>query len=742
MNGYSPWYAAIHKTLSDATAQTIYEHSLHGYSIQAKLTDHALWLGVKWPDGGSIALRTAYAPDVDLQLIKSEIFAGGVRFELESLIGQHFVQIKYEPGKIPVFHCTVSLIPSQPVTFPFWPRDLVMMGKSAHPSGRVHISQKGHRSGLLFFSLTRPATGSVLYFQHLGSLMEYNEDTHTEASDAVGGQWPEIGFALPSGDKPLKEGKTYVLSDVTLLFSEKIPKNEFEEAEQFLEMLAGVYYHLPKPETAYHDWPEILRKSLHNLQHNPGCWQQFGQKAFLNAYVSDYDTPPETMVQLAVLLPIMDYAEWSREQMPLVDAIKENIAEFYDRNIASMGRWLPSQEDRLDQSEEHKKKRIMDSWYLHHPMLNLGRLAAKGDKPAAELFFRSLDFVIRVARHFKYEWPVFYNLDTLEVVKPETAPGEGGEKDVAGIYAHILLQAYEMAGQQKYLTEAKRAARSLNGKGFDLFYQANNTAFSAKALLKLYNLTGEKNFLRLSYICIANLMRNCAIWECGYGNGKHISTFFTLFPLDNAPYTAVYEELEGFSAFHEYLFQAKDADVLPAVRLLLAEYIRYLLHRSVYYYPPVLPPEMISQGPKTGEVDTRLWIPLEDLQFGWNQSGTVGQEVYGSGLAFAVVPRHYFKFRDHDVMLFLDYPTADHRHGANGSMHFTVQGDERLTCRLMLYSLNGKPLKPVKVTGKRGKQVTVYSPETDGEGKLIVNIHGNQKITVELNKSVHHGKRT
>ncbi len=114
MNGYSPWYAAIHKTLSDATAQTIYDHSLHGYSIQAQLTDHALWLGVKWPDGGSIAVRTAYAPDVDLQLIKSETFAGGVSFEFESLIGQHFVQIKYEPGEN-------SRLPlhSQSGTFPF-----------------------------------------------------------------------------------------------------------------------------------------------------------------------------------------------------------------------------------------------------------------------------------------------------------------------------------------------------------------------------------------------------------------------------------------------------------------------------------------------------------------------------------------------------------------------------------------------------------------------------------------------
>lgn len=742
MNGFSPWYAAVYQALGSGALQTLYSYSLHGYAISAQLTDNALWLVITWPKGGSMAVRTAYAPDAAMQLTATETAETGVLFRLESPMGRHIVALQYEAGSSPLFHCSVRFIPAHPFIFPFWPRDLVMLGKSALPEGRVHISQKGHRSGLLYFSLTKPVIGSVLYFQHLGSLKDYNEDTHTEASDAVGGQWPEIGFSLPPGGLPLKAGKEYVVSDATLLFTGTVPKSEFDQAEQFLQMLSEIYLRIPKPDTDYHNWPDILRKSLHNLQHNPGCWQQFGQNNFLNAYVSDYTTPPETMVQMAVLLPLMDYAEWSREKITLVDVIKKAIPAFYDHNIGSLGRWLPSQEDSLDRSEEHKKARIMDSWYLHHPLLNLGRLAAKGDRQAEGIFLSSLDFMIRVARHFQYEWPVFYNLDTLEVVKAETSPGKGGEKDVAGIYAHILLQAYELTGKRKYLTEAKKAARTLNNKGFDLFYQANNTAFSAIALLKLFKYTGEKNFLRLSNLCIANLIRNSAIWQCGYGNGKHISTFFTLFPLDDAPYTAVYEELECFSAFHEYLRLAKDQPVPASVPLLLAEYIRYLLHRSIYYYPPQLPPEMISPGPKTGEVDARLWIPLEDLQFGFNQSGTVGQEVYGSGLAFAVVPRHYFRFKHHDVMLFTDYPSTGHRAGRNGAMHFTVQGDERLTCRLLLYRPDGKALTSVKVTGKRGKHITTYQPRPAGGGTLSVQIHGNQQITVQLNKKLHHGKRT
>lgn len=742
MNGFSPWYAAVYDTLSNGEVQTLYSHSLQGYSITAKLSGHALWLVARWPKGGAVALRTAYAPEQPLQLTRTETSAGAMRFHLESPVGQHLVELKYEPSHLPIFHCTVSFTPAIPLIFPFWPRDLVMLGKSSHPAGRVHISQKGHRSGLLYFSLTKPAIGSVLYFQHLGALKDYNEDTHTEAADIVGGQWPELGLALPPGEKPLLQGKKYVVSDVTLLFSDLIPKNEFEEAEQFLQMLSDVYFHLPKPGTGYHNWPDILQKSLHNLQHNPGCWQQFGQNNFLNAYVSDYETPPETMVQMAVLLPLMDYAEWSRKEITLVNLMKKSIPSFYDKQIKAIGRWLVSQEEKLDRSEEHKKARVMDSWYLHHPLLNLGRLAAKGDQTATEIFFTSLEFVIKVARHFKYNWPVFYNLDTLEVVKAETQPGKGGEKDVAGIYAHILLQAYELTGKQRYLAEAKKAARSLNGKGFDLFYQANNTAFSAKALLSLFKLTGDKNFLRLSYICLANLMRNTAIWDCQYGHGKHISTFFTLFPLDDAPYTAVYEELECFSAFHEYLRLAQDVEILPSISLLLAEYVRYVLHRAIYYYPPALPEEMISPAPKTGEIDKRLWIPLEDLQFGFNPSGTVGQEVYGAGLAFAMVPRHYFKLPGADIMLFIDYPTFNHKNGRNGSLQFDVKGDQRLTCRMIFLPLNGKKTAPVKVTGRRNKHTAVYQPRREKDGSISVQVHGNQKIIIERNKTIKHGKRS
>jgi hypothetical protein len=326
----------------------------------------------------------------------------------------------------------------------------------------------------------------------------------------------------------------------------------------------------------------------------------------------------------------------------------------------------------------------MDSWYLHHPLLNLSRLALKGDKQAEKLFLDSLDYAIKVAHHFKYQWPVFYNMETLDTIKAETATGKGGEKDVPGLYAHVMLQAYDLTGAKKYLAEAEQSALKLQGLGFGLFYQANNTAFSSGALLRLYKITKKEVYKELSYLCLADIFKNVQLWDCNYGFGKNFPTFFALFPLSDAPYTAVYEEQEVFCALHDYLKHAEGLDILPSVSMLIAEYIRFLVFRAIYYYPPVLPKEMLKDKPKIGEVDPQLWIALEDLHDGWEQSGEVGQEVYGAGNAFGILPRHYLQVPGENFMVFVDYPTSKFTARKGAPLSFKILGDERLSCRLVL----------------------------------------------------------
>jgi hypothetical protein len=734
MNATSAWLLTANSKLNSPDLSPVYEQQAAGYSFNVYLVDDSCWLVAAWPRGSRIAFRLAYSPNDWLELKKVTEKDRNIIFRIASLMGEYEAVVCLpDDQNEPVLRLTTTLTTAAPLLFPYWPRDIVPLGASGSDvlaEGHVQVRQVGTRSGQLYFNLTRPKAGSVLYLQNLTALADYNQDTETSAGDTVGGEWPEVGFALPPTikNKPLESGKSYVLSDALITFSEEVPSDEPAMVRQYLDMLSAVYLQLPKPATTYKHWPEILQKGLTDLQDSPGCWSQVGGNHYFNAYVCDYATPPEIMVQLAVLLPLLDYVEWNSAQLEVMKKIKAGLPAFYNKELGTIMRWHPKVADTMEGEEEHKKPMVMDSWYLNHPLLNLSRLALKGDQVAEKLFLDSLDFAISVAHHFNYNWPVFYKMDTLEVVKAETQPGKGGEKDVPGLYAHVMLQAWELTGEKRYLAEAEKAAQKLKGLGFELFYQANNTAFSAGALLRLYKITKKEIYKQLSYLCLANIFKNVSLWDCNYGYGKNFPSFFALFPLNDAPYTAVYEEQEVFCAFHDYLHHAEGQEILPSVRLLLAEYVRFLVERAVYYYPTMLPKAMLSEDVKTGEVDPNLWIALEDMHDGWEKSGEVGQEVYGAGNAFGILPRHYMQVEGQPFMIYTDYPTYGFSPKKHRPAKFKLAGDRRLSCRLMLVKTDRGKMPEFVLTLNNSKELA-KGKRTKG-GHLEFTVPGDSEIHI------------
>jgi hypothetical protein len=734
MNAASPWLLNVNAKLNHPDLRPIWVRQLGNYSLKTFLIDDSLWLVAAWPKGSRIAFRMAYSPNDKLDVKKISEEEDHVKFKIGSLLGKYEAVIQLPESDRPVVRLTTSLTPGAALLFPYWPRDIVPLGAAGSDvlaEGEVKVSQVGTRSGQLYFSLSRPKAGSVLYLQNLTALGEYNQQTETSAGDTVGGEWPEVGFALPPtlNNKPLDAGKTYQLSDAIIAFDEEFPANEEAMVRQYLDLLATVYLAIPKPATTYKHWPDVLQKGLDDLIKSPGCWSQVGGNHYFNAYVCDYATPPEIMVQLAVLLPLLDYVEWNDAELEVMKKIKEGLPAFFEEKYGTIMRWHPKVADQMQGEEEHKKPLVMDSWYLQHPLLNLSRLALKGDKVAEKLFLDSLEFAIKVAHHFDYNWPVFYKMDTLEVIKAETQPGKGGEKDVPGLYAHVLLQAWELTGKKRYLAEAEKAAQRLQGLGFELFYQANNTSFSAGALLRLYKITHKEIYKELSYLCLANVFKNVRLWDCNYGYGRNFPSFFALFPLNDAPYTAVYEEQEVFCAFHDYLRHAEGIDILPSLRLLMAEYIRFLVDRAVFYYPTMLPKEMLSEEVKTGEVDPNLWIALEDMHDGWEKSGEVGQEVYGAGNAFGILPRHYMQVDGEPFMIYTDYPTYGFSPKKHRPAKFRLAGDERLNSRLMLVKTDKGKFPDFTVT-INGEKEALKGKKTP-EGHLEFEVAGNAEIRID-----------
>ncbi|MBY8963459.1 hypothetical protein KJK34_11905 [Flavobacterium sp. D11R37] len=721
------------------TCNPLFEKELRGYTFMLCATQNGLLVKVLWPKGSGMAFRPVYTPAGPMELLsiseddeKNSIVnvkdATGTYTSKISIIEDDYLYLKYETVYTPAFD----------VHIPHSPRDIMPVTKSGslqNTSGEIHVHQVGTCSGLLFMSMQKPATGSVFYFQNLTSLNDYCNATETSAAELVGGQWPETGFRLPhSTDKPLPGGEKFKISDASIILSENIPGDDFEITQQFIDYLAAIYLKLPRPQTKYYPWPEIVHKGLEGLINHKGCWKFVGGRSYLNAYVSDYDNPPEIMVQLAVLMPLIDYDLWSGEDHSyLINTLKDGLPAFYDEQLNTIVRWHPKWQDKLDGAEEQKKPELMDSWYLHHPLMNLSRLALNGDEQAKKLVLESVGYAIKVAKHFNYEWPVFYKMSTLEVIKAETKEGEGGEKDVPGAYAHLMIQIWQLTGDRYYLNEAVRAAKKLKGLGFSIFYQANNTAFSAGAMLRLYKETKDETFLNLSYACIAAILKNVQLWDCGYGYAAHYPTFFSVYPLNDAPYTAAYEEQEVFAGLHNYLKEAEGIDIMPSVRLLVAEMIKFLINRMPFYYPPMLPQEVLSGEVKTGEIDPNLWIALEDLQDGWNKSGQVGQEVYGAGIAFGVLPRQYHKIKNENFMVYTDYPVRKIT-SYKKSATITLNGDPRLECCLILIAREDAKLPDFSVTMLSGKNgVALRGIESDGAKQKSISfaVTGNSTVKIK-----------
>jgi hypothetical protein len=156
-----------------------------------------------------------------------------------------------------------------------------------------------------------------------------------------------------------------------------------------------------------------------------------------------------------------------------------------------------------------------------------------------------------------------------------------------------------------------------------------------------------------------------------------------------------------------------------------------MLYKASFYYPPNLSKEAMTDKPKTGEIDPKLWIPLEDMYDGWEKAGQVGQEVYGAGLPFGVIPRHYWRVPDEKFMIYIDYPIRDFYAAEKGMASLRVLGDRRLSCRLRILPTGRKSLPKFEVRMEREGNIESLEGHKTSEGHLEYEVPGDCIVMVE-----------
>ena len=688
-----------------------------------------IWAFVRRPGGrGGIAIRAAHLPGGVKSVSAKRPRAGeAFRLSADSAVASHEIGFRVDQSQLPLLRVTHRLKPNCNLLIGFLPRDLYPLDNDDDPTGAkgcVEASQRGLNAGLCFFRMTEPAFGTVLYFQNLTEMNDYYAATKTKPDGAVGGRWPELGYLPPTPPQssvppknPLPEGKQVTLSDAILVFHDDSEGVETNSARRFLQMLGSAYRQLDLPDVEYRDWVERAERTFEDIRDAPDAHVHCYGHTYIRPYTAaEY---PDVLVQVGLSTALSEWSSWNKEAGELAGKLAEGWSKFYDPKLGMLGRYLPN-------VGKDKDAKAVDSWYLYYPLLDLARLATDGDKRARRLLLKSVDYGIRAAHHFKYRWPIQYKCDTFEVIKEARNKDGLGQTDVAGLYAYVMLQLFQLTNERRFLDEATKAIRAAKGMRFELEYQANLTAWGAAACARLWRVTGDDEFLQQGYVYLASFFHNNEIWESKIEAAKHYSNFMGSTALHDAPYMAMFECSDSFAALEAYLRDG-GPQLDQAARTLVSEYCRYAVHRAWFYYPDALPKDIIATEIRNGHIDRNLSFPLEDLYADGQKAGQVGQEIYGAGAAFTFARRSFHDVAGVPFLIYCDHFATAREVTSEESMMLQLSGGDHCAALLCTVARPRSKLPNVVVSLVSGEKIR---PRHKEAGRCEFNVPANGQVVI------------
>jgi hypothetical protein len=725
----SPYVLVLQQAFASAGRKPLVQFDVGGLSIDVIATGDSLWALIRRDGQGGLALRAAFLAGPFEASVRKPDPGEAARIELESALGRHDISFVSNSDQLERMRVTVRFTPKHPMLIPFHPRDLYPLDANDDPLGTkgvVEAGQRGLNGGLLYFRIEEPSFGNVLYFQNLTAMNDFYLATRTKPDGAVGGVWPELGYLMPSPPQsgtppsdPLEAGKEVTLSDAILVFRHDAPPYERESARQFLQMLGAAYKMLDLPPTAYRDWIDRSNRTLKDLETAPDATVRHYGHTYVHPYTAaEY---PDIMVQMSLVSALHDWSKWLGEPLAFKDALQAGVGKFYDKKLKTLRRYLPNVGGDKDAD-------AVDSWYLYHPLMNLANLALDGDEDARKLLLSSLDYAVKAAQHFKYEWPVQFKVTDFTVIT-ETAEADGrGQTDVGGIYAWVMLQAYELTDEKRFLDEAEAAIKATIGLRFNLNYQANLTAWGAAACMRLWRVTNRDVYLSQSYVYLGSFFHNSVLWQSRLGHASKYETFMAVTCLQDAPYMAIYECFDSFIAFQRYLDDS-GPDLEPAARMLISEYCKYALSRGWYYYPDALPSEAMAeeQRENNGHIDPALSFPLEDLYPDGQKAGQVGQEVYGAGAAFIFATRAFHHVPDAPFRLYCNHFVRASERTGDRALSITLDGGETCVADFSLVRLKRRTLPRVKLMTAGGD---IIRPKVSHDDRIDFHVPASGRLVL------------
>lgn len=564
----------------------------------------------------------------------------GEKCSFHSQVGSVDYAVEIEtPSAAPgLLHWRVIATPLNPVHLASCGHELCYVGAPGSTATLRRIAnQSWSSSGLAY--VVAPGVGTALYFQDFTALNPLFEKCHVPPRFLVHAGARTLGCADPMDTRvTFAAGAPITLSDAWLYLSPKEPKTREEESTLFLQAQAAIYERLAdRPATEWRDWQKLARLSLRDL-YNPACWDEWEHKIYLQAYVGISGASPQFTAMQDVFGPLLAFQKLSGEGTDMVNRFRADLPDFWTPNRNSFRLFANDPKSNWTSLEQH---------------LGIGKAALEGDAQAKAYCLKSADTFLRLARETGYRFQHFTDFNYAD--QKELIPLDN---EYGGAFLLYMMQCYALSPEARFLDAAKKAADKIADWDFNVSRMAAWTGATCEGLARLYAATGEERYLRLSYIPLAGLIRNAWLWNCRYGYAHGYTTFGGLTSdASGVDYITPSDQHWVWGSLWRY-YLLTEAQLPPDVRALVSELIRYAPQVAWYTYPPNLPPESLHKG--KGFWNTvnhfELYLPVEDLNDGWRDNGSVGQMLYGAGAAFDFASEAYTPLPEGKALVYCELP--------------------------------------------------------------------------------------
>lgn len=282
----------------------------------------------------------------------------------------------------------------------------------------------------------------------------------------------------------------------------------------------------------------------------------------------------------------------------------------------------------------------------------LNALAKEDFNPAiGGRLLMALDGLIQYAQQVNYVFSVYYDPFSKQPVVFQESPGLGAIREPwsVGSYSYIMLRAYELTGESKYLTEAQTAMNTLMATmsytESNSYYTATysdpmempvmelmGNSYGAVAAAKLYRLTNEPKYLTYQRDFLNVLLRMTTWFEDQTdARSQDVRSLGLFYPFVAAPTPTAWETAEANLCL-AWLLKNDRTNSRASLLTRLSNFNRI---NSFYFYPATFTPNIRSINPSL-RTDVGQYFPTENmytLEFPSGSGGSPSQTaIYMTGL--------------------------------------------------------------------------------------------------------------